>query len=651
MGCIRPPFIIHLPAHGKVPKLQRKQPGNNIVVMVHLGLAEDDGPSSEAAAEENSKSSNEKQTLKNDNDLVNTNDSNTNNSTTTTTTTSTQIQQQQQQQQLIIPKEDPKSIPNDETAFTNTPHFSIKNPFHRSLRDLDLSYRCTICYQLYNVPVSLYPCLHSFCSLCIRTNLRSQYTGMKRKAECPLCHVNLLTNGNGGGGGGGGYEKSILQNKALENMVDLYKDRVRGTLRESLVRLDVLEWKEKKGALMMGSGNSMMMAADNNADADPKQQLEEQKEEPSLQSASKRARRSTANYQREYSNESSDNDDDEKDDDEEATYSDATATPAVASASAAAAAATTASFNHLTQQHQYHQSSSPRKRKPTVSYHGLKRKKLIELCQREGLGINGTDQDLKQRHADFIMLYNAQCDSQHPMSENEVAQEIMKQEKCRKRESIEAIQNGSSNHSTYMKRLADNMSSGSGKVTTGSKMVDEEMGNSFKSMIAIIKAKKNGETVDTSMPSCIRSAMVAENDHFESKPSARIATATTMTTTAAGGSTSVAAVAPSKPKSDFPRATPSKKSMRSTSSSSSAAVATTTRATSKPPPKKTTSSTSSAKKSSTKNSTTTTSGMWICQACTFENNKFIAANALCEMCNTRRPEKENTMNEVIAIDC
>ncbi len=468
---------------------------------------------------------------------------------------------------------------------------------------------------------------------------------MKREADCPLCHVNLLTNGNGSSSGG--YEKSILQNKALENMVDLYKDRVRGTLRESLVRLDVLEWKEKEGAMMRGSGSSSsMMAAGNHADAPPKQrQLEEQKEQLSLQSSSKRARRSTANYQREYSNESSDNDDDEKDDDEEVTYNDATATPAAASA----AAAPTASFNHLTQQHQ--QQSSPRKRKPTISYHGLKRKKLIELCQREGLGINGTDQDLKQRHADFIMLYNAQCDSQHPMSETEVAQEIMKQEKCRKRESIEAIQNGSSNHSTYMKRLADNMTSDSGKVTTGSKKVDEEMGNSFKSMIVNIKAKKNGETVDESMPSCIRSAMVAENDHFDSKPSARIAAATTTTTAAAtaaaGGSTSVAAVAPSKPKSDIPRATPSKKSMRSTSSSS--AAATTTRATSKQQSQKTTSS--SAKKASTKNTTTTTSGMWICQACTFENHKFIAANALCEMCNTRRPEKENTMNEVIAIDC
>ena len=606
--------------------------------MVHLGLAEDDGPSSEnkEAAAENStstKNNNEKQKLKNDNDVV-TDDSNTNYSTTSTTTTaatSTQIQQQQQQQ-LVVPKEDPKSIPNDETAFTNTPHFSINNPFHRSLRDLDLSYRCTICYQIYNVPVSLYPCLHSFCSLCIRTNLRSQYTGMKRKADCPLCHVNLLTNG-GGFGSGGGYEKSILQNKALENMVDLYKERVRGSLRESLVRLDVLEWKEKG-----------MMAADNNADADSKQQ-QEQKEEPSLQSSSKRARRSTANYQREYSNESSDNDD-EKDD----ASNDATATPAVASAAAPTAAAA-ASFNHLTQQQHQHQSSL-RKRKPTISYHGLKRKKLIELCQREGLGINGTDQDLKQRHADFIMLYNAQCDSQHPMSESEVAQEIMKQERCRKRESIEAIQNGSSNHSTYMKRLADNITSGSGKVTTGSKKVDEEMGNSFKSMIADINAMKNGEAVDKSMPSCIRSAMVAENDHFDSKPSARIAAATMTTSAAAGGSTSVAAVASSKPKSDISRATPSKKSMRSTSSSSSssAAAATTTRVTSKPPPQKTTSS-SSAKKSSTKNTSTTTSGMWICQACTFENHKFIAANALCEMCNTRRPEKENTMNEVIAIDC
>lgn len=581
--------------------------------MVHLGLAEDDGPSSQDAAENSKSGSNEKQTLKNDNDLV-TDDSNTNNS---------------------IPKEDPKSIPNDETAFTITPHFSTSNPFHRSLHDLDLSYRCTICYQLYNVPVSLYPCLHSFCSLCIRTNLKSQYTGMKRKAECPLCNINLLN--NSGGSGGGGYEKSILQNKALENMVDLYKDRVRGTLRESLVRLDVLEWKERGGMLGSSSSSMMMMVADNNADVDPKQQ----QEEPSLQSSSKRARRSTANYQREYSNESSDDEDEKKDDDEEVTYNDATATPAVA----LAAASTATSFNHLTQQNQHQ--SSPRKRKPTISYHGLKRKKLIELCQREGLGINGIDQDLKQRHADFIMLYNAQCDSQHPMSEREVAQEIMKQEKCRKRESVEAMQNGSSNHSTYMKRLVDNITSGSGKATTGSKKVDEEMGNSFKSMIANIKAKKNGEEVDTSMPSCIRSAMAAENDHFDSKPAARIAVDTTMTT-AAGGSTSVvAAVAQSKPKSDIPRATPSKKSMRSTSSS--AATPTTTRATSKQQAQKTTSS--SAKKSSTKNSTTTTSGMWICQACTFENHKFIAANALCEMCNTRRPEKENTMNEVIAIDC
>lgn len=603
--------------------------------MVHLGLAEDDGPSSEDAAE-NTKN-NEKQTLKNDNDVV-TDDSNTNNSTAAaSTTTSTQIQQQQQKPQMTIPQEDPKSIPNDETAFTITPHFSTSNPFHRSLHDLDLSYRCTICYQLYNVPVSLYPCLHSFCSLCIRTNLKSQYTGMKRKAECPLCNINLLN--NSGGSGGGGYEKSILQNKALENMVDLYKDRVRGTLRESLVRLDVLEWKERGGMLgSSSSSSSMMMVAGNNADADPKQQ----QEEPSLQSSSKRARRSTANYQREYSNESSDDEDEKKDDDEEVTYNDATATPAVASAAASTAAAV--SFNHLTQQHQHQ--SSPRKRKPTISYHGLKRKKLIELCQREGLGINGTDQDIKQRHADFIMLYNAQCDSQHPMSEREVAQEIMKQEKCRKRESVEAMQNGSSNHSTYMKRLVDNITSGSGKATTGSKKVDEEMGNSFKSMIANIKAKKNGEEVDTSMPSCIRSAMAAENDHFDSKPAARFAAATT-TTTAAGGSTSVvAAVAQSKPKSDIPRATPSKKSMRSTSSS---ATSTTTRATSKQQAQKTTSS--SAKKSSTKNTTTTTLGMWICQACTFENHKFIAANALCEMCNTRRPEKENTMNEVIAIDC
>lgn len=49
-----------------------------------------------------------------------------------------------------------------------------------SLRKLDSTFRCTICKEFFEAPVSLTQCGHSFCSLCIRNSLPS-------KPECPLC--------------------------------------------------------------------------------------------------------------------------------------------------------------------------------------------------------------------------------------------------------------------------------------------------------------------------------------------------------------------------------------------------------------------------------------------------------------------------------
>ena len=64
---------------------------------------------------------------------------------------------------------------------------------------------------------------------------------MKRKAECPVCNTNLLN----GGSGSTNWEKAILPNRDLESKVDLYREGVRGELRRSLVRLDVLERRER----------------------------------------------------------------------------------------------------------------------------------------------------------------------------------------------------------------------------------------------------------------------------------------------------------------------------------------------------------------------------------------------------------------------
>jgi hypothetical protein len=321
------------------------------------------------------------------------------------------------------------------------------------------------------------------------------------------------------------------------------------------------------------------------------------------------------------------------------------------------AAASAPSVDH--QHSQYHQQQQQQNqtlhtRKPTISYHGLKRKKLIELCQKEGLATYGSDHELKQRHADFIMLYNAQCDSQHPMSGKEVVDEIMKQEKCLKREAAEAFKNGSCQHSVYMKQLAENMSGGveegGRNVTTGSKTVDKDMNAAYKSMIERLKARKQGEKLSGgNVPRCILDATAATNDITDDSKPRAAETESGAGGGSGGGGGAAAAIATSStssamsaafanedtqhisfPNDTKPKTTPSKKSTLSSS-------------------KKTRATASSSAKNP---SVVAALGMWKCTACTFENHKYIVTNALCEMCNTPRPEKENTSNEVIdLIDC
>ena len=448
---------------------------------------------------------------------------------------------------------------------------------------------------------------------------------MKRKAECPVCNTNLLTNGSGGN-----WEKAILPNRDLESKVDLYREGVRGELRRSLVRLDVLERRER------------MRNSEQNGGNDDNEQKQPAAAEISMSSL-KRARRSTANYKREYS---SDHDGNEVDADETMTSSDTngasiysqsiapkqdgrTAAASAAAASSVPQAAAASINNHNIQQHQ-----PQRKRKPTISYHNLKRKQLLNLCTTENLPTTGTDTELKHRHSEYILLYNSQCDSQHPMSEREVVVTVMKEEKGRKREAR--------------------------KTTTGSKKVNGEMERKFKEMIESVKARKNGGGVSDSsseckegggvvVPSCIAAAAAAvvngssgSNGNNASKPRAKsgndvsVAAASTASAVAAGGDA------------------PSMKAAAAASTSSRTTTTTPRKSITNNVQKKATPSKSRAsKKQATISSAAKkkSCGIWKCQTCTFENHKYTTATALCEMCGTPRPEKENTSNEVISIDC
>jgi hypothetical protein len=80
------------------------------------------------------------------------------------------------------------SEPTDELDFIASPHFSASNPLHNSLKNLDASYRCSICGDLYTTPVAVMPCLHTFCSECIRKHCKFMMGGMKRECRCPECN-------------------------------------------------------------------------------------------------------------------------------------------------------------------------------------------------------------------------------------------------------------------------------------------------------------------------------------------------------------------------------------------------------------------------------------------------------------------------------
>lgn len=210
------------------------------------------------------------------------------------------------------------------------------------------------------------------------------YPSMKRKVDCPKCNEPVRMPGSSD------YEKGILPNKQLEQLVDAYT-HCRDQMRESLVRLDLLE-KEKS------------LGKDNAAVGRHKVVREVGKEKESRSSKRDRAMVQKADY---FSD--SDRDEDDGADDEYARKLPTSRLGVVKP--------------KLSQQGQHQL-----KRKPIVNYHGLKKQKLAELCRKEGLNTHGNDAELKKRHSDFITLYNSECDSAHPRSVGELREEIRNKE-------------------------------------------------------------------------------------------------------------------------------------------------------------------------------------------------------------------------------
>jgi len=234
---------------------------------------------------------------------------------------------------------------------------------------------------------------------------------MKRKADCPICNVEVKLPGTSSNSSG--YEKAIIPNKHLSQQINLYKScGIRDEIRSSLVRLDILEQEKRLG--MFGGVGGMEDELGNGGSKKKKRD----EEDKSLR-CSKRSRRqtttSTAAAAMMKSNDSSDDDDDDDNKDEDYNddngggdeyYNDINNSKMPASSSSSSTNQTT--------------TNTKLQRKPPVSYHNMNKKKLIELCSKEGLDVTGNETQLKQRHSDFIILYNSECDSDFPRSVKEL---------------------------------------------------------------------------------------------------------------------------------------------------------------------------------------------------------------------------------------
>ena len=246
---------------------------------------------------------------------------------------------------------------------------------------------------------------------------------MKRKADCPICNVEVKLPGTTSG-----YEKAIIPNKHLSQQINLYKScGIRDEIRSSLVRLDILDQEKRLGIITKFDGGVGGMEEDELGNG--KKKKRDGNEDKSLR-CSKRSRRQTtstaAAAAMKKSNDSSDDDDDDdnkdedyKDDDNgegEGDYND------IKNNSKMPASSSSSSTNQTT-------TNTKLKRKPPVSYHNMNKKKLVELCSKEGLDVTGNETQLKQRHSDFIILYNSECDSDFPRSVKELVKELRNREK------------------------------------------------------------------------------------------------------------------------------------------------------------------------------------------------------------------------------
>lgn len=254
---------------------------------------------------------------------------------------------------------------------------------------------------------------------------------MMRKADCPQCHASVRMPGSTD------YERGILPDKRLEERVDAYT-RCRDKLRNSLVRLDLLERERASGTISTtrrvddvavgGRGGAAGLTTTTASAGRTRRSSRCEGREPDMarlhrkddddERPSKRPRRSSAlDVRPSPAGESGSDYDDDNDDECDEDYDDTSDSKMPHDRGGL-------SERIPPTQQQKRQL----KRKATVAYHTMNKKKLVDICRMEGLSTLGNEAELRQRHSDYITLYNSECDSEHPRPVRVLLNEIRSRE-------------------------------------------------------------------------------------------------------------------------------------------------------------------------------------------------------------------------------
>eukprot|EP00978_Attheya_sp_CCMP212_P016937 scaffold44779_cov38-Attheya_sp.AAC.1 len=342
---------------------------------------------------------------------------------------------------------------DDEYVWTSPP-LTATNPLHLGLRELEASLRCPICQDLFQIPVSFAKtCSHSFCSECIRTCLANGMKSLKRTAQCPVCRDEV----------GPDWERAISSNRGLEECVRKYQ-AIRPLLLQTLVSQTTPTNQQPPIAIQKKSDqdHAMTRSASEDNENDANENLQTMEPDGKRRRTSSRIKQGGVDSK------------DSASDTDKLLLSRERAPPRMVVAAVAA---------------------PKREKRRMPHFHGMRRKKLVELCHADGLSPSGTDVDLRARYTEFITLYNAECDSEFPRPVHQVASELHRRERARQDEKRQSILSGANSHTVHLDRLKQARKAvGEGSVevamSSGNAIFDAQMKGNFQRLVE--EARKRG---------------------------------------------------------------------------------------------------------------------------------------------------------------